>query len=215
MVGAMVESLTRPARRISTVTAFVAALAMMPAAVCAEALHFRLDHDATEISVAVEEPLSSIRGDAVGKFLIISGDAYEIPADRSKQDASIWVEIIVDAASYNSGSSMRDDAVKSSVLNAQTYPTIVFKGGSAMNDVARTSDHSGSATMKGELFLNGQTRPFEVPAQASLSGDKLTVDANFSFDYTDFGIKPPSFLGLESGRMAKVTFHAIAAKAPN
>lgn len=176
--------------------------------------HFRIDLDASEISVAVPEPLSSIRGDAVGKFRMISCDIYQDPKRPPNDGANIWVEAVIDAASYRSGSSMRDDDVKSAVLDAKDFPTISFKGGSSWTDVKQTSDTSGSAVLKGQLMLHGQTRPFEVPVQVALSGDKLIANGEISFDYTDFGIKAPSMLGLKAGNIAKVSFHAVAIKAP-
>ncbi|HXN87661.1 MAG TPA: YceI family protein [Candidatus Binataceae bacterium] len=176
--------------------------------------HFRIDLDATEVSVAVPEPLSWIRGDAVGKFRMISCDVYQDPKRPANDGANIWVEAVIDASSYRSGSSMRDSDVKSAILDAKDFPTISFKGGSSWTDVKQTSDSAGSAVLKGQLMLHGETRPFEVPVQVALAGDKLIANGEISFDYTDFGIKPPSMLGLKAGNIAKVSFHAVAIKAP-
>lgn len=178
-------------------------------------VHFRIDPAASEISAAVAEPLSWIRGDAVGSLRLVSGDAYEDPdADRANQ-GSIWLEVVIDAASYHSDSTMRDSAVKSSALETQNFPAIFFKGGSSWNDVSRTSDSAGSGTLKGQLTLHGVTRPFEFPVQASLSGGRLVASGEFSFDYTDFGIETPSILGLKAGNAVKVSFHAVATRVAN
>ena len=94
------------------------------------------------------------------------------------------------------------------------FPTISFKGGSAWTDVKHTSDTAGSATLKGELMLHGAVRPFEVPVQVSLAGDKLIGNGEVSFTYPDFGIERPSILGLKAGNVVKVTFHVVAIRAP-
>jgi polyisoprenoid-binding protein YceI len=176
--------------------------------------HFRLDAQASEITAAVAEPLSSIRGDAVGKFRLLSCDIYQDPKRRADDGANIWVEAVIDAASYRSDSSMRDSAVKTSILDVKDFPTISFKGGSSWTDVKHTSETSGSATLKGELMLHGAVRPFEIPVQVSLVGDKLTGSGEVSFNYTDFGIEQPSILGLKAGNMVKITFHIVALRAP-
>ena len=176
--------------------------------------HFRIDLDASEITAAVPEPLSSIRGDAVGKFRLLSCDIYQDSKRRADDGANIWVEAVVDASSYHSDRTMRDGLVKSSILDAKDFPTISFKGGSAWTDVQRTSETAGSATLKGELMMHGAVRPFEVPVRVSLAGDKLTGSGEVSFNYTDFGIEQPSILGLKAGNMVKVSFHVVAVRAP-
>jgi polyisoprenoid-binding protein YceI len=176
--------------------------------------HFRADLDASEITAAVAEPMSSLRGDAVGTLRFLSCDVYQDPTRRADDSANIWVEVVVDAASYHSSSGMRDSAVKGSILDVKDFPTISFKGGSSWTDVKQSSDTSGSATLKGELMLHGAVRPFEIPVKVSLAGDELTGDGEVSFNYTDFGIAQPSLMGLKAGNMVKVAFHVVAIRAP-
>ncbi len=176
--------------------------------------HFRIDLEASEITAAVAEPISSLRGDAVGTFHLLSCDIYQDPKRRPDDGANIWVEAVIDAASYHSNSATRDRAVKTSILEVKDYPTISFKGGSSWTDVKHTSDVAGSATLKGELMIHGAVRPFEVPVQVSLAGDKLIGSGEVSFNYTDFGIEQPSILGLKAGNMVKISFHIVARRAP-
>src|SRR5271166_1926803 len=123
--------------------------------------HFHADVNASEISAAVAEPVSSLRGDAVGQLRLLSCDIYQDPKRRADDGANIWVEAVIDAASYHSGSAMRDASVKTSILDVKDYPTISFKGGSSWTDVKKTSETSGSATLKGQLMIHGAVRPFE------------------------------------------------------
>ena len=176
--------------------------------------HFRIDLEESEITAAVPEPMSSIRGDAVGIFRLLSCDIYQDPKRRADDGANIWVEAVVDAASYHSDSNLRDGSVKTTILDTKDFPTISFKGGSSWTDVKHTSDTSGSATLKGQLMMHGAVRPFEVPVQVSLSGGKLIGTGEVSFNYTDFGIDQPSILGLKAGNMVKISFHIVAIRAP-
>jgi polyisoprenoid-binding protein YceI len=192
----------------------IAAMLLIAAHALAAEQHFHIDLEASEITAAVPEPMSSLRGDAVGKFRLLSCDIYQDPKRRADDGANIWVEAVVDAASYQSDSSMRDSSVKTSILDVKDFPTISFKGGSSWTDVKKTSDTSGSATLKGELMMHGAVRPFEVPVHVSLSGDKLTGSGEVSFNYTDFGIEQPSVLGLKAGNIVKVTFRVVAIRTP-
>jgi polyisoprenoid-binding protein YceI len=180
----------------------------------AQEKHFRIDLDSSEITAAVPEPISFIQGDAVGKFRMTSCDIYQDPRRAPADGANIWVEAVIDATSYHSGSSLRDNSVKNTVLEVQKYPAIIFKGGSSWTDVRRSSETAGSAVLKGELTLHGEARPFEVPVQVSLSGDKLIADGEVTFDYTDFGIQQPALLGFRAGNIVKMSFHAVATRAP-
>jgi len=195
------------------VAPFVATLLLAVPSLAAEQ-HFRADLDASEITAAVAEPVSSLRGDAVGKLRLLSCDIYQDPKRRADDGANIWIEAVINAASYHSDSSYRDSSVKDSILDVKDFPTISFKGGSSWTDVRRTSETSGSATLKGELMIHGAVRPFEVPVKVSLSGEKLIGDGEVSFNYTDFGIEQPSILGLKAGNMVKIDLHIVATRAP-
>jgi polyisoprenoid-binding protein YceI len=201
-------------RRLRFAAASTVAVLYLCSSASAAEQHFRIALGTSEITATVAQPMSSISGDAVGKFKLLSCDIYQDPKRRADDGANIWVEAVVDAASYHSGSNTRDSSVKTSILDVKDFPTIGFKGGSAWTDVTHSSDTAGSATLKGELTLHGAVRPFEVPVKVSLSGDKLIGNGEVTFNYTDFGIELPSILGLKAGNMVKITFRVVAVRAP-
>ena len=194
--------------------ALAIALTLFGPSASAQEQHFRIELDSSEITASVAEPISFVNGDAVGKFRMMSCDIYQDPKRAPDDGANIWVEAVIDASSYHSGSSLRDNAVKNTALEVQKYPTITFKGGSSWTDVKRVSETAGSALLKGELTLHGEARPFEVPVQVSVSGEKLVANGEVTFDYTDFGVQQPTMLGIRAGNIVKITFHAVATKAP-
>jgi polyisoprenoid-binding protein YceI len=66
--------------------------------------------------------------------------------------------------------------------------------------------------MMGTLTLHGEARPIEFPVSASLGDDgRLTAEGAATFNYTQFGIRSPSILGLSAESVVKVSFHAVAA----
>ena len=50
-------------------------------------------------------------------------------------------------------------------------------------------DKSGSVIAKGELTWNGTTKPLDVPVSVTRDGDALSVDAKFTLDHRDWGLK--------------------------
>jgi polyisoprenoid-binding protein YceI len=177
----------------------------------AELMHFAIDPAASRISATVREPLSSLRGEATGSFRIISGEIVSDSADPSR---STTVKIEVDTASYSSGSSLRDRTVTGSILDAENYPTITFQGGDVDN-IVRTGDTDGTATIRGSLTLHGVTRAVIVPVAVHLTDDrKLRADGEVTINYPDWAIEVPTMLfgAMRAGDQATIRFHIVAAR---
>lgn len=52
-----------------------------------------------------------------------------------------------------------------------------------------SKDKSGAVVADGELTWNGVTKPLVVPVAITREGDALAVDAKFSLDHRDWGLK--------------------------
>ena len=191
------------------VLAVAAVVILHPARARAELLHFTVDPSASDISAAVLEPMSSLRGNVTGRFRVVSG---EVSSDAASPARTTSVKLVIDAASYSSGWSMRDRSVNGSVLQAETYPQIVFKGGDVDN-IVHTGDTSGTATIRGTLTLHGVARAIIVPVEVRMtSGTRVETDGEVSLDYPDWGIEVPTMLfGLmRAGDQATIRFHIVA-----
>ena len=199
-------------RRLVAVAGLATTLLVFTRSARAELMHFAVDPNASEISAAVREPLSSLRGSATGTFRITAG---EIVSDSADPARTTTVKIEFDTASYSSGSSMRDHSVTgSSILDAENYPKITFEGGDVDN-IVRTGDSSGTATIRGSLTLHGATRTTIVPVAVQVSGDrKLEADGEVTINYPDWGIEVPTLLfgSMRAGDQATIHFHIIATR---
>jgi len=73
----------------------------------------------------------------------------------------------------------------------------------------------GDATVVGNLSLHGVTRQISVPVEASRDPDGgFTAWGEFSFDYADYGIRPPHLLvALPASKEVKIEFR-IKARPP-
>ncbi|MFO0898253.1 MAG: YceI family protein [Pirellulales bacterium] len=78
----------------------------------------------------------------------------------------------------------------SSVLNADEFPTAVFKIASARLHPKRSRRDLPQYELQGEFTLHGVTRPLNVLAEAEPVKGWQRVRGSFAINQTDFGIKP-------------------------
>jgi polyisoprenoid-binding protein YceI len=195
--------------------AFGASVAMLvfgtPAA--AKVVHFRVDPDATQIVASVTEPLARIRGAASGSFTVLSG---KIDGDTADPIANGHVEIVFDAKSFHSDNPKRDLRVTSDSLEAARFPVITFVSTRLEELKWEVPGSDATAIVVGNLTMHGVTREIRVPIDAILSPDgKLSADGEVRFDFTEFGVAPPSALfgAIKSGTIADLNFRVIAVPA--
>lgn len=182
----------------------------MPAG--AELMRFGVDAGESEVSAAVKEPMGAIRRNAVGTFRITSG---EVVVDSANPSRSTEVRLVIDAASYSSGSAMRDRSVTGSILEASAYPTIEFKGADVDN-IVRTGESSGTATINGSLTLHGVTRQIFAPVSVQLADDRLLTEGEVTIDYPKWGIAVPTLMfgAMRAGEQATIHYRIVARREP-
>jgi polyisoprenoid-binding protein YceI len=201
------------ARRIVGAVGASVALLGLGAPAAAKVVHFRVDADGTQIVASVNEPFVRIRGAASASFNVLSG---KIDGDPENPVADGHVEIVLDAKSCHSDSPQRDLRVTRGSLEAERYPTITFVSTRIEDLIWEVPGSDATATVVGNLTMHGVTREIRVPIDAILSPDgKLSADGEVSFDFTKFGVVPPSALfgAIKSGSVVDLNFRVIAVPA--
>lgn len=170
---------------------------------------YRIDPATSTVSAAVAEPMRAIRGRAIGTFRVLSG---EVQGDPSAIADTAQVRLTIDATSYASGNTARDQQVTESALEARQFPTITFesKGG---QEVSKQSDRAAMLRIRGDLTLHGMTKPILVPVSVHLDEQgRLIADGTYTFKFEEYGVRRPSALmGLMvTGDEATVVFHIVA-----
>jgi polyisoprenoid-binding protein YceI len=124
-----------------------------------------------------------------GKFQLNGGTIKANSATGKAEGA-----IVVDAASGDSGNSLRDNRMKDSVLEAQNYPEITFSPRHIDGDL----DPGGwfQAKLEGLLKLHGAEHEIIIDTRGSLIDDNLAATAHFSIPYVEWGLRDPSLLFL-------------------
>jgi polyisoprenoid-binding protein YceI len=132
-----------------------------------------------------------------GKFQLRTG---MIKADSASGKAEGM--IVVDAASGDSGDSIRDHRMKDSVLEAEKFPEITFTA----RHIEGHLDRGGvfQAKLEGVLKLHGAEHALTIDAHGTLIDDNLVATAHFSIPYVEWGLKDPSVLFLTVAKQVDI-----------
>jgi polyisoprenoid-binding protein YceI len=132
-----------------------------------------------------------------GKFQLRTG---MIKADSASGKAEGM--IVVDAASGDSGDSIRDHRMKDSILEAEKFPEITFTA----RHIEGHLDRGGvfQAKLEGVLKLHGAEHALTIDAHGTLIDDNLVATAHFSIPYVEWGLKDPSVLLLTVAKQVDI-----------
>ena len=144
----------------------------------------------------IEFTLADVLHTVHGSFRLKSG-----VVNFDVENKAISGLIVVDAASGNSGSSLRDGRMKRTYLEVQRYPEITF----APTRFEGTPDPSGAAmTVMGRFTLHGENHALSIPMHIKISGSEVSATGDFSVPYVAWGIKNPSTLFLRVNEKVQI-----------
>jgi polyisoprenoid-binding protein YceI len=147
---------------------------------------FQLDRAQTSVNFTLADVLHTVRG----SFKLKRGALQFDPGS-----GKITGEIVVDAATGDSGNSMRDRKMHKEVLESARYPEIAFRPDRIEGTVA--SPGKSSVMVHGIFSIHGTDREITVPAQVETSADHWTATVHFTVPYEKWGMKNPSTLFLK------------------
>lgn len=147
----------------------------------ASPLVFLVDPAQSSVHWTLDSSLHTVHG----TFALKSGSLQTDPATGKASG-----EIVVDAASGQSGNDGRDRKMHKEVLESGRFDEIIFRPGSISGKLER----QGNSTVQihGIFVLHGGEHELSVPVQANLSGDHWTCSAKFSVPFIEWGLKNPS-----------------------
>lgn len=91
--------------------------------------------------------------------------------------------------------------------DAERYPTLSFDVADVRNvEGSQDGRYVGTITVE----AHGRIRKQEVTFRLSVDGDRLTVDADHTFDMRDFGLQPPRIFTLKVEPEVQVSVHLVA-----
>jgi polyisoprenoid-binding protein YceI len=154
-------------------------------------------------------PESVVELNATSSVHPIHGDIHDIRGEAvvDVEDGQIvpgagtsgWIEASVDA--LKSGKKLEDIALPKQI-DAKNYPTVRY-------EVNSVEGGAGSYKVTGAFTFHGVTQEFVEQANARVENNTLYVDAEHTFDITDFGVKPFKILSLKIDPEVRLVLHLV------
>ncbi len=162
-------------------------------------LALRLDPARTAVRFTLPATLHTVRG----AFQLKRGDIRFDPAT-----GAIAGEIVVDAASGNSGDDARDRRMLRDILESGRYPEIVFTPDRVEGALAWPGD--SLVQVHGMFRIHGAAHEITVTVEVKMEGGRTTATARFPIPYVQWGMKNPSTLFLRAGERVEIEVAAAA-----
>jgi polyisoprenoid-binding protein YceI len=151
------------------------------------------DFSGSWVGYRVDEELANIgAATAVGRTPEVTGS---LTLDGQTITA---IDISTDLSTLQSDKNQRDGQLKRQALETDQFPTATFSLTSPIDLGSVPADGQViQATATGDLTIHGVTKSVEIPVEARLSGDVVTVTGSIDILFADYSInRPTSFAVL-------------------
>ena len=146
------------------------------------------DFSGSFVGYRVKETLASIGAtEAVGRTPDVTGS---VTIDGTTITAASF---LANLQGLQSDDDRRDGQLRRQALETQEFPEASFTLTGPVDLGSVPADGATvDLTATGDLTLHGQTRSVQVPLQARLAGDVVTIAGSLPIVFADYGIEPPS-----------------------
>jgi len=117
-------------------------------------------------------------------------------------------EIVVDAASGQSGSPARDKRMHANILESAHYPEIAFRPDHVDGKVA--AEGGSDVKLHGIFSIHGGDHELTVPTHVDAAGGHYTATAHFVVPYVKWGLKNPSTFVLRVSDKVDIDVRLVA-----
>jgi polyisoprenoid-binding protein YceI len=162
-----------------------------------------LDRAKTHIDWTLGDVLHTVQG----TFQLKSG---AILFDPKTGEAS--GQIVVDAASGNSGNGTRDGKMKKEVLETTRYPDIIFAAKHVSGFVS--GQESLTIQVAGNFTIHGSTHDLTLTLPIVVKNTAFEAHAKFDVPYVNWGMKDPSTLFLKVDKSVQIGIAAAGVLQP-
>jgi polyisoprenoid-binding protein YceI len=117
-------------------------------------------------------------------------------------------ELVVDAASGQSGSPARDRRMRTSILESALYPEIVLRPDRVEGRVA--AQGASQVVLHGTFEIHGQAHEVAILLELQGADGQFVVTGSFPVPYVKWGMKNPSTMFLRVNQTVTITIHTLA-----
>jgi len=160
---------------------------------------FAIDPAQTKVEFALGSLLHTVHGD----FHLKRGTLTFDP-----QTGKASGEVVVDAASGESGSPARDKRMHAAILEIAKYPEITFRPDRVDGKVA--SEGKSQVQLHGVFAIHGVEHEILLPVTVDAGGGQYNVIGIFEVPYVKWGMKNPSTLMLRVDDKVEIVIHSVA-----
>jgi polyisoprenoid-binding protein YceI len=141
----------------------------------------QLDPGQTKIEFSLSGNFHTVHG----KFALKSSTIQFDPAN-----GKISGDIVVDAASGDSGNNGRDKKMHREILESAKFPEIVFTPRQISGTVV--AEGASKVEVAGQFRLHGQDHEVTLPIDITMDGRNLQIATHLEIPYVQWGLKNPS-----------------------
>ncbi len=185
-------------------TSFLSLFLSMALIASAQQEKFAVDPAKSDIAFA----LTGTGHEVHGTFKVSSGI---VEFDRSSPKMS--GNIVVSAASGDSGDKGRDKNMHNQVLQVEHYADVTFAPQSYQGSIAATGD--STIQVSGVFTLHGTPHDLVVPMQVHIDGSALSAKGSFVVPYVKWGLKDPSIFILKVAKDVKIDLNLVGSVSPS
>jgi polyisoprenoid-binding protein YceI len=164
---------------------------------------FQLDRSETKVNFILGATMHTVHG---------TFQASRGRVEFSSASGALRGEIVVDAASGESGNASRDRKMHSEVLESEKYPAITFRPDRMEGTLAATGD--STVQVHGIFSIHGAEHEMTVPAHVQINGGHWTASSHFSVPFVQWGMKNPSAFVFRVNQIVDLELNATGTLAP-
>ena len=161
----------------------------------------------TPAATTVEFTLGDVFHTVHGNFQVKRGVIRFDPATGKASG-----EVVVDAASGDSGSAALDRRMHTNILESDRYPEMVFTPDRVEGQVAPRG--ASRVQVHGTFRIHGADHALVWPVTVRMNDSQVIAEVEFEVPYVKWGMKNPSTLILRVSDKVAIHIHAVAHIAP-
>ena len=113
-----------------------------------------------------------------------------LEVDLKEQKLLSAADLSIPIEGFKTGNDARDHAMQH-MFEMKRYPEILFHVA-----VIAPAEEKGTYDLEGTVSIHGVTQPVRIKAQAVITEETVRVKGEYRMNVEDFGMKPPSMLGV-------------------
>ena len=172
-------------------------------ALSAQQQTFKINPSSSSVAFA----LTGTGHEVHGTFHVTSGEVQFDPTSPK-----LAGNIVVSAASGDSGDSGRDKNMHNQVLDVEHYADVTFQPQTYQGTLAKSGD--STIQISGVFTLHGNPHDITVPMQVHIDGANVTAKGSFIVPYVKWGLKDPSIFILKVAKEVHIDLNLVGTLVP-